>query len=175
MESTLDYFRRLLPINKHELDDELECQAEVFERISREVAACATEVAYAKDALLRTEARLLLDFKDAGGMSEKVIDANVKRHPDRTASAKEYSAALRKHEMWTSLQDAWRQRGYALKTLADLYVSSYFDSKPIEAGDARAQGRRINERLEKYEAQRAAVRAERVSRDSSPGRRRLEG
>ena len=37
-----------------------------------------------------------------------------------------FAATLRSHEEWLGLYTAWQQRGYSLKTLADLYAAQYF-------------------------------------------------
>lgn len=131
--ATLEQYRNLLRIDKLRLDDELEIQAEMQERIGAEVARLNTRMIEAKDELTCTEARLIEEFKD--GSTVAVADAKAKRHPDRRRAWEKYQAQREVHELWANLQSAWITKGYKLADLGQLFGSDYFAIKSISRPD----------------------------------------
>jgi hypothetical protein len=118
----------MLPVHKHRLDDELEIQAQIMEQISTEVIRLNARLLECKQALEKIEGRLLLDFKDDDGpkLNAAQVDAKIKRDSGRVTAWQAYLQALSDHGKWQGLLDAWRQKGFSIKTLADLYASQYF-------------------------------------------------
>jgi hypothetical protein len=125
--TTIDRYRSMLPVLKHRLDDELEIQAQVMDELSRQVVTLNSRMIEAKDDLARIEGRIAEDIRDdepkltVGG-----VDAKVKRDPTRTGAWQVYQKARSDHEEWSGLLEAWRHKGYSIKTLADLYAAQYF-------------------------------------------------
>jgi len=130
----LDTYRKMLRINRNRLDDELEIQSEMMDRISTRVIAASTRASDAKDSLGRTESRLFDDVKESETrVSNPAAEARVKRDPERIKAWTYYQRAREEHEAWTALFEAWRQRGYSIKTLADLYAANYFSLSSAQA------------------------------------------
>jgi len=125
--ATLQKYRAMLPVNKHRLDDELEVQAEIQERISAEVVALNSSMLQAKDDLGKIESRLFLDLKDDGDkQTEAQIRARISRHEERVRAWRTFQEARQELELWEGLLKAWEKRGYSISTLADLYGRQYF-------------------------------------------------
>ncbi len=59
-------------------------------------------------------------------MTVGAVDAKVKRDSGRIDKWEAYQRARATHEAWQGLLDAWRQKGFSIKTLADLYAAQYF-------------------------------------------------
>lgn len=124
---TLETFKAMLFVDKHGLDDALEVQAELMDRISTEVVRSNTLALDAKDSLLRVEAKLMEQVREEEGkISAAAAEAWAKRRPERIRAWDAYQGCREEHEAWQGLLDAWRQRGYSIKTLADLYAANYF-------------------------------------------------
>lgn len=125
--STIETYRAMLPVSKHRLDDELEIQPDIMDRIATQVVIMNSRMIEAKDDLAKVEGRLAEDVRDDEPKATiGIIDAKVKRNPERARAWEKYQAARATHESWVGLLDAWRQKGYSIKTLADLYAAQYF-------------------------------------------------
>lgn len=124
---TIESYRGMLPVNKHRLDDELEIQPDIMDRIATQVVIRNSRMIGAKEELAKVEGRLVEDLRDGDTKTTiGVIDAKIKRDPGRIRAWQEYQKARSEHEEWAGLLDAWKQKGYAIKTLADLYAAQYF-------------------------------------------------
>ena len=127
MSITYDQFRSMLPIHKHRLDDELEIHAQLQEQISHEVTIRNSRMLDAKEELAKTEARVSDDLReDDPKITVAVVQAKLYRAPERVRAWQAYQAMRAEAERWSGLLDAWKQKGYSIKTLADLYASQYF-------------------------------------------------
>lgn len=143
----LAHYRGLLHISKHRLDDELEIQADHQERISAQVTRLNTRVLQAKEDLAKVEARLFLDFKDSDEkLTEAQVKAKILRHGERERAAKLLQECRQDHEEWSGLLDAWKGRGYNIKTLAELYGSQYFALRSVTPRTNRPPGESRSER-----------------------------
>lgn len=179
--STLNDYRNMLRINRHRLDDELEIQAEVMDRISQEVNKLNSQMLSAKEELLRVEARLMTEIaEDAPSkMTVAQIEAAVRRHKDRRDAWIKYDTARYSFDEWEALRDAWKQRGFSIKTLADLYTSHYFTISDHQARDRSDRDQdRISRHQKEHLDRRAAMneaRREKTEEAPAPRRRTLMG
>lgn len=149
---TIDYYRGRLRVSKHHLDDELEEHSELLDQIGQEVSLANSAVLAAKDKLSKVEARVADRVRqDYEKLAAAAVDAKVRRDPERTEAYDRWMECRELHEQWVSLHEAWKGRGYSMKTLADLYAGQYFALK--SAGTGR---RELNPRS--YEEGRAAMR-----------------
>ena len=148
--ATYEQYRAMLPVNKHRLDDELEIQAQLMEQITTETVRQNARMLEAKQTLEKTSGRLLAEYKeDDPKLTAQLLDASVKRDADYIKCWQSYIACLSEHGKWQGLQDAWRQKGFSIKTLADLYGMQYFQladhqtksRKQIEQEQAQADRR----------------------------------
>lgn len=136
---TIEFFRSQLHVSRHALDEALETHATLQERIARRVVHENTAAQAAKDDLARVEARLLRDEKDDNPKAtDTSANAAVRRHPERITSWERSQRAREQHEEWQALLEAWRQRGYSIKALADLYGNDYYTLDTTYARPVRA-------------------------------------
>lgn len=140
--SDLATFRKMLRVDRNTLDDDLEVQAEVLDRISQQVNRLGQRLAEAKEKLSSTEARLTRDVAEDATtkMTATQVSAEVHRHRDRRDAWAAHQSARFEFEEWEALRDAWRQRGYSLKTLSDLYAAQYFTTSSHQARDRSESG-----------------------------------
>jgi hypothetical protein len=121
----------MLQINKHALDDELEMQAVVQQRIHDRLQAASNLLEREKDSLERAEADVFIDVTDLHVRSgEKpnldYLRNSVKIDSYRKAKFDSWNAARGEYEVWQGLYESWKQRGFALKALTDLAVAGYY-------------------------------------------------
>lgn len=132
---TIDHVRNMLRTNKHRLDDELEIQPEMMQRIADHAVMAESRAMEAKDALARVEARIADDAKeDDPKLSLDLIAGKVRRHAERIRAWDKYVAANAEHGTWRSALESWRQKGFSLKTLADLHAAQYFSANSASSG-----------------------------------------
>lgn len=173
-------YRKLLVVNKHNLDAALEVSADIMERISAEVTRSAGEYRQCKDDLAAIEGELSADLKGEKTNAEERA-ARIKRNPQRQARWKALQLAQLEAEQWSHLLDAWKQRGFSIKTLSDLYAANYFtvnshQARPSEAATDSRRSAMHEARQSRQE--RAAAQAVESEREAGVRprtlRRRLE-
>lgn len=131
-----DRVRAILMIAKNRLDDELELQPQTMYDISESVALSAARVAGAKNELEEVEAELFLDYKGSGDKkTEAQIKAEIVLDPSRKSAFIKLVNARRDHEEWQGLYEAWKQRGYTLSNLGELYRANYFSTDSVVSKD----------------------------------------
>ena len=123
-------YRNMLRINKHRLDDELEVQPDILDRIGQRVTVMNSRALEAADELKRHEANAYFSIKDADKLSETAIKEKVRIAPARLQAWGRLQAARSELEEWQGLYEAWKQRGYSLKELVSLYSAQYFTASP---------------------------------------------
>lgn len=175
MPDMLSTYEKMLRINKDRLDDELEIQSEIQQRIAMQVSELNTQMLDAKEGLKQVEADVTHRVRRASGdtrVTDKQVESEMLRSEDRIQAFQRYSRIREQHERWSSMLESWRQRGFSLKTLADLYTAQYFTidtayKKRVEE-ERRESMRQANERID-------ARRREEGERtvESRPSRRRV--
>ncbi len=171
-------YRNLLPVMKHRLDDELELHAQVYETISSKVVVLNSRMLEAKNRLASVEDRLAEGFReDHEKLTKDAIEGKVRRHRDRTEAWEAYQRARADHEQWSGLLDAWKQKGYSIKTLAELYTADYYSITTTSVGGGmpnydREQGRRVTPgsavRDDAYTERRASIRRASTQSEAEP-------
>jgi len=152
-------FRSKLRVNKHRLDDALEEQAEIMGHICEQVEVCAALVQEAKQALEQERSRLITELKrDTPKITVAEMDAQVAVDSKCVAAADTLRAHQSDHAQWRWLLDSWRDRGFSIKELGELYSAGYFVSDSLQHRATRDKP---------DTAARTAVRA------ASAGRRRI--
>ena len=164
----LDQYRKMLHVNKNRLDDELEMQSDFMMRISSQVVALNSSFLEQKDLLAQLEGRIAEDVKEGDlKLSLSAIDAKVKRDANRIKSWQKLQACRAELEEWQGLLDAWKQKGYSIKTLSDLYAAQYFSV------DSTRVSERQQKRDEEGDQRRGAMRRA-SSQSTTSTRRRVE-
>lgn len=130
-----DTFQRLLPIQKHELDEELALQAEFLHHISQHLVKAKSRAAQAKDRLEQTEARLYASYKASEGkITVQELHGLVTQNRERIQDFQTHQAALDNLGDWEGMYEAWKARGFALRSLVDLRLSNYYTPDSISKG-----------------------------------------
>lgn len=142
-----------LPIDRDSLDTELEQQAAIHHRIGESLAEATAAQRAARDELDATSGRMIADLMATHSkMSKTAAESQIKMEEEYLEVRHGYTVACEQVDRWSSLQQAWIQRSYALANLAELYVNDYFTSDsarskrgPHEAKSPRKQRTRIAE------------------------------
>ena len=117
----------MLHVSKHALDDELEKQPQVMYSISEAVAEHYADYMRMQDWLDVCEAELYIKFKNG---TEKITADEVKARIQIDSQRRSLFASVcveqALHHKWQGLMEAWKQRGFALKSLSDLALANYF-------------------------------------------------
>lgn len=169
--TTLDQYRTMLPVNKYRLDDELEIQPDIMMRIASSVTVANSRMLEAKDELAREEGELSENVKDEEPKATvTMIDSRVKRHARRIRAWQKFQDARQEYEQWNGLLEAWRQKGFSLKTLADLHAAQYFSvdsaraprTRELSQDEARAKMRQAGQSFKVEEHQTSSTARRRV-------------
>jgi len=125
--ANLEYYRAMLRVDKHELDDVLERHHQLQEEIGRELNLANAAVIRAKDDLATVEAHLFLEIKNSGDkIANDVANAQVHTHRQREKAHDIWLTLQVQAQDWQKLYEAWQQRGWSIRGLGDLYSSEYF-------------------------------------------------
>lgn len=171
---TLEQARNMLGTNKHRLDDELEVQAEMMDRIGQRATLAEARARDLKDELLRLEGKIYLELKaDDPKLTVGELDAKVRSDRDRLSTWTRYQQALVEESSWVRMLDAWRGKGFDIKVLAGLYTSQYFAVRSVEE-ERPSPGRREADYIARrdLEAQTRSSRAGADQMEAQPRRRR---
>ena len=128
-----DYQDRLR-IDKHNLDEELIQQPELFYRVSHMYSSACSDKDMFKESLEVMETKLFNKLrKEADALPGRTTDSSIR---SKVSSMKEviglrtaYKEAKHRAEELLPLKEAYEQRGYALKELCNLYSSNYFQAE----------------------------------------------
>lgn len=116
-----------LRINKHCLDDELEIQAQITHDIAELLAKANEQLLGFKDAMDQVEAEIRLELRNGEvKYSNDVIEAEIITNGKRRIAFRAYKNQKREVETLNGLFEAWKSRGFSLKSLSDLYHADYF-------------------------------------------------
>lgn len=127
MKLTLEQLKGMLRVDKHSLDDELEAQAQIAYSIAESASQATASLAALKEELDEVDAELQVELRDgAGKKTVGEIAAEITLDRNHQKAFHDYQAAKRECELWNGMVEAWRARGFSLKTLADLHTAGYF-------------------------------------------------
>jgi hypothetical protein len=134
-------FEDRLKIDRHNLDQELIEQPELFYRICEQYALAVSQRDQMNDRCKQVAAERLERWRaKLEAKSEKVTEARLKTlaaaDPKYTAVVREYAEAARQVDQWLALKDSFGQRAWVLKDLVQLFVAGYFQSNSA-GGDKR--------------------------------------
>lgn len=139
--TTLAHYRGLLRTNKHRLDEELEAQAELQDRIAQEANLRDRDADRLADELKRIEGRLAADAKASDPkLTVDQVGAKVRRDRERLAAWERWQEALHEAREWSSLLEAWKVKGFTLRDLGALYGSDYFSLTQTSVGGGPSEG-----------------------------------
>ncbi len=133
-----------LRIDKHDLDTELMSQADLFYRVAQEYAHITSIKDELYENIKQTDAKtnimLRESFADRGTkVTESQINAAVLDHRDHKEAFHDWITSKEEADKLGSLKEAFMQRSYMLKDLAQLYIAGYWADKTVSAEDATSK------------------------------------
>jgi hypothetical protein len=146
-----------LKINEHALDDELKRHPELRNDIGRELALAKSRRDQAELRIKQLEAEVARDYRDAAKKEEeKVTEGEIKAH---VTLDKEVIAAKQEHinldrdvNLLQALYDAYKDRGYSIARLCDLWLANYYDKETVRGPDNNMKDARAKEAKENLKA-----------------------
>lgn len=134
-----DELKSGLRIDKHNLDDELQRQAELYNKCGEALAYATSERDAAKEDLARTDAELYDNVaREDDKLSDTKIRSRVMLRPEHDEATDKYARSRLAVEKLTSMLEAYRQRSSMLRQLAEMYIANYYSSD--SAGRTRDSG-----------------------------------
>lgn len=142
LEERIEQMRSKLGIDRDRLDDEFIDQPQRYSDAGDIYALAISIRDMAKERLERADAQLLLDKLSADRPRKLTKDAamaEIMLDPDHQAAHARYIHAQRVANSASSLREDFRQRGYALRELTELWVGQYFERDSANSGTASTQ------------------------------------
>lgn len=163
MSYSIEQLRALLVIDKHNLDEELIRQPQLYDEAARGAARAASIAAKKKLERNETEAKRATSMRNAATkkgqkITEAQVNKDLPKDPEFIKASLAYIAAEEDAGMWAALKDAFAQRSYALKDLVQLYLGGFFQADRVGAATPRSR-----EQVD-YDQHRAAMAEDRKRR-----------
>lgn len=148
----INELKELLAINKGNLDEEVSRQPMLFFEVSEAYVHAAAERDACKEELTSIDAELDGTVRAALAKKEKVTEAMVKNavqsHQKHQDAFDTYMQAKTKADLLSALKEAFSQRGYMLRDLAQLFMASYYEQTSVGTTNLeRAKYNKNRERL----------------------------
>lgn len=129
----IEDLRQYLKIDKHALDDELVKHPSLFFKVAEAMTEAVAERDLLKEELAYTDAEL--DKQVRIILGDKATEAKVKGqvaiHKDHVYATSRYLEAKKQADMLAALKEAFHNRGYMLRDLAQLYVNNYYSTDSV--------------------------------------------
>jgi len=154
--------KSLLVIDKAKLDDEVSRQPMLLFEVSEAYVQAAAERDACKEELTSIDANLDGDVRAKLSRSEdKVTEAMVKNavqtHQKHQDAFDTYLTSKTKADELQALKEAFLQRGYMLRDLAQLFLASYYENTSVgQSMVEKAKYNRNRERIAESRAQRGS-------------------
>lgn len=130
-----------LKIDRHNLEVAAQEQPELFYRVSKSYEMAISERDGAEQNVKTAEAEVDREIrKKAANSEEKTTETQIKSqvriHPKVKAAEDEYLRLKEECGLLQALKDAFKQRGYAIGQLVELYLGNYYSEIKKDAGDS---------------------------------------
>ena len=142
----IEEFRGYLAVDKANLDEDLCRQSSLFFEVGEAFTDACAERDTAKDDLnvisaeLYREMRKKLERKaDGNRITEEMVRTEVLSHRDHEDAMLRFLDTQRDAMLLEHLKDAFRQRSYILKDLAQLAVANFFERDSVRVMDDSAR------------------------------------
>lgn len=137
MEAEYEEFKRLLQIDRTDLDTAQADQASVFLEVAERYVMAASIRDEARDTLARRDAELARDERRALGqagekVTEAIINDYVMLHPAHSALSVDYESCKRLADKWGAMQRSFEQRKSMLQELTGLFAAGYWNSGSVK-------------------------------------------
>lgn len=149
----LSEFRKNLKINKYQLDEEIVQQSENYFSVAEQYANVVSLRDEAYEKLKQVDADLYLDIRDRLAHSgEKATEATVNSlvmvDEEHVKQYEVYLEHKRQSETLQALKDAFSQRSFMLRDLAQLYISGYYMDGAVVGAETGARDQRYQRNRE---------------------------
>jgi len=152
--------KKLLKIDKLDLDTEIERQPEILDRIIERSVLATSQRDFAKTALDRVGVNLdraiRKKFQDKKP-TESEIRNRITRHPEYQKAEDEYLRLKHEADLWSGHREAFKSRSYALRDLVEIFVSGYRERATMSADVNRAEDRRAERNRQRMSESRKAA------------------
>lgn len=149
---TIEHLIARLPIDKHDLDNELVQQPVLYHTVADKLAVATDDQIRAKDALEQTEAtadRHIRAAADADGkkLTESAVKAQLAVNPAVIGATDNLREATSEVAKLAALRESYAQRSYMVRELCNLFTAGYWQtngtSVKLQANEApqASQGR----------------------------------
>ena len=137
-----NYYVTRLRIDKANLQKEILEQVEMSCKVANEAHVLRWEAERQKEICSETEALVLLRVKEDISKKRTVdeVKASVTTDPSVVASKKKLIDLKEAHDKWSILSEGFKNRGYALRELVEIYGRE-FTSDPATIAEARIANR----------------------------------
>ena len=129
--------RAHLKIDKYALDDEIVEHPTLLAEISELCALAIAERDMLKEKWAAVDAGIDLEVRAQSTGKKKLTEGHIKSiiqmHPDHIKSGVEYLQKRAEADQLQALKEAFHQRGYMLRDLAQLFVSNYYSTSSVRA------------------------------------------
>jgi hypothetical protein len=138
MEQDYNYFVTRIRIDKANLQKEILEQVELSCKVANEAHVLRWEAERQKEICSETEALVMLRIKSDISKKRTVdeVKASVTTDPSVVASRAKLIDLREGHDRWAILSDSYKNRGYALRELVEIYGRE-FTSDPSTIAEAR--------------------------------------
>jgi hypothetical protein len=159
----LDEAKKRLRIDKHDLDEELIRQPELFFEVSERVTQAIAERDALKEELANVDAELDKEVrakltKNLERFTEAMVKNAIQTHKKHATAAENYLEAKNEADNWVALKEAFHQRRYMIQELCGLYLGNYFQRTAVSGSVTQEAG---------YSITREKLANRRASRDRS--------
>lgn len=137
---TIEELEQGLNINRNALEVAAEQQPDLFYRVSKALEMSISERDAAEQDIKNKEARVDQEIRKKYANSEvktteAQIKAEVRLHKTVQAAEEEYLRLREECGLLAALKDAYKQRGYAINNLVELYLGNYYSEVRKDAGE----------------------------------------
>lgn len=152
-------FQTLLRIDRHNLDEEVERQPELYYKIAAEEARVRSRFDASKNALELVTANIDGEIrskalKNDEKITEAVVRAKISQDKRCVQATEDQLKLKRRLDLLTALKDSFRQRSYMLRDLVELYTSGYYTDATIRGHSDRAKEKHAEKNQERMSQRR---------------------
>lgn len=141
-QQTLEYYYDRIRIDRSDLQSAVLQHVELTTEVMREATTLRWEAERAKQKLDEAEALVQLQYREDTSKKRTVdeIKALVATHAEVRSQKTALIQAKQDHDSWSTLAEAYKQRGYALRELVEI-MQQEMTSDPATIANSRARSR----------------------------------
>lgn len=155
-DNLMDYLSGMedeLEINEHDLDNELKKHPQYRANIGQELALEKSRRDEAKLAVKEIEAEVAKEYRETAKtqnekVTEKEIEAEVILNKEVKAAKRDQIRLERNVNLLEALYDSFKDRGYSISRLVDLWIDDYIEKEYGRVPDNRMKEHKANKARE---------------------------